>query len=1056
MKYAVVFGAIVASSLFSTRDACAQSDFVNWETPHVHPLELSADGANLFAVNTPDDRLEVFDSGGTGLKFAFDVPVGLDPVSVRARTANEIWVVNQISDSVSIIDLKRKSVIATLSTDDEPADVVFAGSPQRAFVSCTQSNTVLVFDPANLAAAPARLDIDGQRPRALAASLDGSKVYVAIFDSGNRSTVIGGGTDPMIGNLAFPPNGVSDPLGPYGGINPPPNFGSTFNPPIDGALPPPPPVSLIVKKDANDHWLDDNAHDWTDMVSGPNAAHTGRPVGWDLVDHDVAVIDTATMQIGYVKNLMNVCMAISVEPVTGHVVVVGTDATNEVRFEPIVDGHFLRVLFAEITDDGSVSGTPASHVVDLNPHLDYTQTTIPQSERDESLGDPRGVAWTFDGARGFVTGMGSNCVVVVDATGQRIGSTATIPVGEGPTGIVVHDAKRRVYVLNKFESSISVLSVRGEKEIARIPFHDPSPTAIKVGRKHLYDTHKNSGLGHIACGSCHVDARNDELAWDLGNPAGAIKSTTGQNVGAGIPGLGVNVLPFHPMKGPMTTQTLQDIIGHEPLHWRGDREGLEAFNGAFIGLQGDDTNLTPTEMQEFEDFLATITIPPNPRRNFDNTLPASVPLPGHFTTGRFAPAGQPLPDGNPTHGLQLYRQPSLLDAGVFACATCHTLPTGMGTDMKKNSLFAPFTNIPLGPNGEHHHMLVTVDGATNRVVKVPQLRTEYAKVGFDLMHTTSRVGFGVLHDGSIDSLERFVAEPVFTVQNDQDVADLVALILCMSGSDLPLGSVNKTLEPPGPPSQDTPASVGKQVTVNDASTASASTIATVGAMLSLAQGGTVGLVVKGKDHSLARGWAFVASSGLFQSDRASETIAPAALFASAAPGSERTYTVVPKGSEIRIGVDRDRDGVFDRDELDQGTDPSDPASNASGCAKFSPAPPAKLVATVVSANEIDLLWFDQASNEDGFRVERAAEGTGQYQLLSLVPADQTTFVDSTVVCGESYDYRVSAYNCASGSGFAEVNAATPSCSPNSNSTSSSGSKRKKEVVRIPPRPPISH
>ena len=29
------------------------------------------------------------------------------------------------------------------------------------------------------------------------------------------------------------------------------------------------------------------------------------------------------------------------------------------------------------------------------------------------------------------------------------------------------------------------------------------------------------------------------------------------------------------MKGPMTTQTMQDIIGHEPLHWRGDRSGLE-------------------------------------------------------------------------------------------------------------------------------------------------------------------------------------------------------------------------------------------------------------------------------------------------------------------------------------------------------------------------------------------------------------------------------------------------------------------------------------------------
>ena len=43
------------------------------------------------------------------------------------------------------------------ATDDEPCDVVFAGEPERAFVSCSQANTVLVFDLANLDAPPQRL-----------------------------------------------------------------------------------------------------------------------------------------------------------------------------------------------------------------------------------------------------------------------------------------------------------------------------------------------------------------------------------------------------------------------------------------------------------------------------------------------------------------------------------------------------------------------------------------------------------------------------------------------------------------------------------------------------------------------------------------------------------------------------------------------------------------------------------------------------------------------------------------------------------------------------------
>jgi hypothetical protein len=38
-------------------------------------------------------------------------------------------------------------------------------------------------------------------------------------------------------------------------------------------------------------------------------------------------------------------------------------------------------------------------VVDLNPHLDYSVSTLAQSERDKSLGDPRGIAWNAAGRR---------------------------------------------------------------------------------------------------------------------------------------------------------------------------------------------------------------------------------------------------------------------------------------------------------------------------------------------------------------------------------------------------------------------------------------------------------------------------------------------------------------------------------------------------------------------------------------------------------------------------------------------------------------------------------
>src|SRR5437867_5216159 len=97
--------------------------FVNFETAPVHPIALSPDRTRLAVCNLADGKLEVFDSScGRPIPLGC-VSVGIDPVSVRFRNANEVWVVNYISDSVSVVDLPTLRVRATLDTLDTPADV---------------------------------------------------------------------------------------------------------------------------------------------------------------------------------------------------------------------------------------------------------------------------------------------------------------------------------------------------------------------------------------------------------------------------------------------------------------------------------------------------------------------------------------------------------------------------------------------------------------------------------------------------------------------------------------------------------------------------------------------------------------------------------------------------------------------------------------------------------------------------------------------------------------------------------------------------------------------
>jgi mono/diheme cytochrome c family protein len=553
--------------------------------------------------------------------------------------------------------------------------------------------------------------------------------------------------------------------------------------------------------------------------------------------------------------------------------------------------------------------------MDLNPHLNYTSPTEPQSVRNQSIGDPRGVVWSQSGEVGYVSGMGSDNVIVINQFGER---QAIIEVGQGATGLALDEDLQRLYVWNHFAASLSVVDLASHSEIKQTTAFNPLPEAIKQGRQFLYNTHETSGLGQAACASCHVDGRMDRLAWDLGDPAGETKifNQNCQTTSSFISSFGCS--DFHPMKGPMVTQTFQDIIGHEPFHWRGDRDGLEEFNGAFKGLNGDDEVLTPTQMQQFKSMLATITFPPNPFRNIDNSLPQSVDLSNQYTSGRFAPAGIPLGSGNPINGLDLYTT-RVLDT-VFQCASCHTLPTGMAVNGPLKPALVDFQVggqiMPTGPMGENHLGIVSVDGSTQKAFKTPQLRNMYEKVGFETSRSQSLAGFGFLHDGAIDSLSRFLSTGAFSVTSDQEVADLVALMMAFSGSDLTADSV--PLGNTAPASQDTHAGVGKQHTLIAASQIDAE----VEALLLVADTGKVDLIVESASQG---GYLYDAVNQHFQSP-SNQTISTLGLMSLASSDNPLTFSLVPQGLGARLAFDRDGDGIKDLQEINRGSDPTDPNS----------------------------------------------------------------------------------------------------------------------------------
>src|SRR5918995_4734174 len=94
LRIAVVVcaGAFLFQLTAVSQTGVTTANFVNFEGAQTTPVRLSPDGTRLFAVNTPDARLSVFDLlAPANPALIAEIPVGIEPVSVNPRTNDEVW-----------------------------------------------------------------------------------------------------------------------------------------------------------------------------------------------------------------------------------------------------------------------------------------------------------------------------------------------------------------------------------------------------------------------------------------------------------------------------------------------------------------------------------------------------------------------------------------------------------------------------------------------------------------------------------------------------------------------------------------------------------------------------------------------------------------------------------------------------------------------------------------------------------------------------------------------------------------------------------------------------
>lgn len=576
--------------------ALAQSQDIGHPTfvsPHASPIAVH--GNRVFAVNTPNDALEVIDSNSRTI--IASINVGVDPVSVAVRPdGNEVWVSNHISDSVSVIDNDPGSatylqIIATVqkfdrerkaTSFDEPMGIAFANN-EKAYVALSSDNQIAVVDVATRNITK-RLSITAQDPRAIAVHED--KLYVIPFESNNKTQLSGGAAADIDGDLvtfdAFTHIGVNSKLS----------------------------LGYVL-----------------DIVKHP-----------DFPDRDLYIFDTATDElIETVDTLGTLLYGLTVDS-NGRVFIAQTDARNDANGRAGTEQHGLaemenRAFLNQITRVAfNNAGAEDPIFFDLEP--------LPPEhpEPGMALATPYGIKISDDDSTLVVAVAGSDKIITIDAnSGEVLGRVAVDAV---PRGIALTSGEDgsplEAWVLNAVDNTVSLLDVANTANpevIDTVVLEDPTHPAVKRGRI-AFETASASTTGTFSCASCHPDGHTDQLLWVLNTPIVTGGDQIQPRISMPIRGLR-DTEPYHwdgipgdPYGGVNSANTDSHVppnsdINDQTTSTRHLIDGGLADTMHMVGHsntndEGKSGLLSAAERDDLALFLLNVPYPPAQRRPFDN------------------------------------------------------------------------------------------------------------------------------------------------------------------------------------------------------------------------------------------------------------------------------------------------------------------------------------------------------------------------------------------------------------------------------------------------------